>query len=94
MKKIILLALMITLSLMALNSCGTAYNTQLKQVELGMSRDQIVTLMGDKYQTTGVQNYGKENVETLEYVDRYKYHWLFEFKNDRLVKWWKEEEAK
>lgn len=86
MKKIFFTALMVLI----LSSCGAAYNSQLKQVQLNMSRDQIVTLMGDKYLTTGEQQQGGNVVETIEYQDRYKNHWLFTFENDRLVKWWKE----
>lgn len=94
MKKILFLALMLTLSVTVFNSCGSAYNSSLKQVELNMSRDQIINLMGDKYQTTGQQAYGNDVVETIEYSDRYKFHWFFEFKNDRLIRWWKESEQK
>ncbi|NDV68440.1 hypothetical protein [Dysgonomonas sp. 25] len=94
MKKIFLALLVLVLSLTVLSSCGNtkAYNTQLKQIELRMSRDQLVNLMGDKYQTTGQQRYGNDIVETLEYVDRYKNHFFFEFENDSLVRWWKEVE--
>lgn len=73
-----------------MTACGTAYNTQLKQVQLNMSREQIVSLMGDKYLTTGEQYQGNDKVETIEYVDRYKNHWFFTFANGSLVKWWKE----
>ena len=73
-------------------ACGAAYNSQLKQVELGMTRQQIVTLMGDKYTSKDVQRVGSNQYETLEYKDRYKYHWLFTFENNELIKWWKERE--
>lgn len=88
MKKILFMALIA----IALSSCGTAYNSQLKQVQLNMSRDQIVNLMGDKYLTTGEQLQGNTTTETIEYADRYKNHWMFTFQNGRLVKWWKEVE--
>lgn len=71
-----------------LTACGTAYNSQLKQVQLGMTSDQIIALMGEKYNVVDQRNNG----ETLEYVDRYKNHWYFQFQNDRLVKWHKETE--
>lgn len=79
MKKLVLILFVALLS-----ACGTAYNTQLKQVELGMTRDQIVSLMGNKYTSA--------SPETLEYKDRYKNHWFFQFQDDRLVKWYKETE--
>lgn len=71
-----------------LTACGTAYNTQLKQVELGMTQQQIVSLMGNKYAVVDQKNNGS----TIEYTDRYKNHWFFEFENDKLVKWYKETE--
>lgn len=93
MKKIIL-ALSFVLAIALFPSCGNTkvYNSQLKQVELRMSRNQLVNLMGDQYQTAGQQRYGNKTIETIEYVDRYKNHFFFEFENDSLVKWWKETE--
>ncbi|MBB4035824.1 hypothetical protein GGR21_001719 [Dysgonomonas hofstadii] len=85
MKKLILALFMAV----ALTACGTAYNTQLKQVELGMTTNQIVTLMGDKY---NVVEYKDDANQTLEYVDKYKYHWFFEFVDGHLYKWYKEKE--
>lgn len=85
MKKILLtLLLAITLA-----SCGTAYNNQLKQVELGMTQEQIVSLMGDKYTIVDQKDY---NNQTIEYVDRYKNHWYFQFVDGHLYKWFKEKE--
>lgn len=94
MKKLFLALIVIVLSVTALSSCGNtkAYNTQLKQIELRMTRDQLVNLMGNKFQTTGQQQYGNNVIETLQYTDRYKNHFFFEFENDSLVKWWKETE--
>jgi hypothetical protein len=84
MKKVFF-TLLITIMLSA---CGTAYNSQLKQVELGMSEQQITALMGDKY--TAYQNDG---IRTLEYKDRYKNHWFFQFdENNKLTRWYKETE--
>lgn len=72
-----------------LTACGTAYNTQLKQVQLGMTPDQIVALMGDKYNIVSQEDYDNQ---TLEYVDKYKNHWFFQFVDGRLYKWYKEKE--
>lgn len=73
----------------ALSACGPVYNTQLKQVELGMTPDQIVSLMGDKYTIVSQEDYDNQ---TLEYVDKYKNHWFFQFVDGRLYKWYKEKE--
>lgn len=73
----------------ALTACGTAYNTQLKQVQLGMTPSDVVNLMGDKYNVVNQQD---QDNQTLEYVDRYKNHWFFQFADGKLVKWYKETE--
>ncbi|NDV77748.1 hypothetical protein [Dysgonomonas sp. 511] len=85
MKKLLLTLIMAA----ALTACGTAYNNQLKQVQLGMTPEQIVNLMGEKYNVVSQQDY---NNQTLEYVDRYKNHWFFQFVDGRLYKWHKETE--
>lgn len=83
MKKLLITAF---LSLI-LVSCGTAYNTQLKQVQLGMTDSEIVSLMGDKY--TVIEQSGGGN-STLMYSDRYKNDWYFVFVDGKLNKWYKE----
>ncbi len=85
MKKLfLLLSLAFTLA-----ACGPVYNTQLKQVELGMTQTEIISLMGDKY--TVVEEINHAN-QTIEYVDKFKNHWLFQFVDGRLYKWYKETE--
>ncbi len=71
---------------------GKVYNSALKQIQLGMSTDQVIGLMGEDYQTTGQHNSWGKVFESLKYVDRYKYQWIFDFENDRLIKWYKETE--
>ncbi|MFR9166771.1 MAG: hypothetical protein ACLVKO_11340 [Dysgonomonas sp.] len=85
MKKILFTLFVIV----TLSACGSAYNTQLKQIELGMTKEQVTTLMGDKYTEAGRGSMGDE---TIEYKDRYKNHWFFEFTDNQLVKWYKETE--
>ena len=72
-----------------LTACGTAYNTQLKQIELGMTPEQVVALMGDKYTVVDQRDYDNQ---TIKYVDRYKNHWFFQFVDGHLYKWHKEKE--
>ncbi|MDH6309212.1 outer membrane protein assembly factor BamE (lipoprotein component of BamABCDE complex) [Dysgonomonas sp. PFB1-18] len=74
---------------LALTACGTAYNTQLKQVQLGMTPDQIVNLMGEKYTVVEQRDY---NNQTLMYVDKFKNQWYFQFVDGHLYKWYKEKE--
>lgn len=85
MKKLFF-ALFIAVTLAA---CGPVYNTQLKQVELGMTQREIVSLMGEKYSVVDQKSNGDQ---TLEYVDKYKNHWFFVFVNGQLNKWYKETE--
>lgn len=75
-----------------LSACGPTYNTALKQVELGMTKQQIVALMGQEYITTNPGTSQNTRHEIIEYKDKFKYHWMFEFSDGRLVKWWKEKE--
>lgn len=79
-----------------ITSCGglKVYNDALKQIELGMSRDEVVSLMGDKYSTTGTKTIQGKTYEVLEYKDMYKNHFFFEFADDYLYKWYKETEQK
>lgn len=72
-----------------LAACRPVYNTQLKQVELGMTQREIVSLMGDKYSVVDQRSNGDQ---TLEYVDKFKNHWYFVFVNGQLNKWYKETE--
>lgn len=73
-----------------LSSCGAAYNSALKQIDLGMTKQEVVSLMGDKYTEVDY----KGNSETIKYVDRYKNHWYFTFVDGQLSKWYKEVEQK
>lgn len=84
------------LLIMLLTACGSmkTYNKALNQIELGMTKEQVVGLMGNDYSTTGVQNSGGKEVETLEYKDMFKFHWFFTFVDGHLNKWWKETEDK
>jgi len=79
-----------------ITACGSmkVYNDALKQIELGMTRNEVVSLMGDKYSTTGVKVMQGKSYEVLEYKDMYKNHFFFEFADDYLYKWYKETEQK
>lgn len=85
MKKVIIVAFLAIF----LAACGPVYNNQLKQIELGMTPQEVVNLMGDKYSVVDQKNNGNE---TLEYVDKFKNHWFFTFVDGRLYKWYKEVE--
>lgn len=85
MKKLLFALLLATM----LTACTSKiYNSSLKQIELGMTKEQVVSLMGNEYTVVG-QDY---NNQTIKYVDRFKNHWFFEFVDGRLYKWFKETE--
>lgn len=86
-------ALLICVFISACSSLKT-YNSALKQIDLGMTKEQVVGLMGQDYQTTGIINENNKTYETIEYKDMYKFHWFFEFENNHLYKWYKETENK
>lgn len=89
MKKVLFTILITTL----LAACGSkAYNTELKQIQLGMTKEQVVTIMGEDYTTSGVRESWGKTYETIEYRGRYKFTWIFNFEDNRLVKWYKETE--
>lgn len=90
MKKV-LFALLVTTILAACGGLKT-YNNALKQIELGMTKEQVVSLMGQDYQTSGKTYENNNEYEVIEYKDMYKFHWIFEFENNKLYKWYKETE--
>lgn len=90
MKKI-LFVLFVSVLFIGCKSLKT-YNEALKQIELGMTKEQVVGLMGNDYQTAGKIYDNNKEYETIEYKDMYKYHWIFQFENNSLYKWYKETE--
>lgn len=83
MKKLLFTLLIATV----LTACGSAYNSSLKQIQLGMTQEQVISLMGNKYEI--VEQRDPLN-QTIEYKDRYKNHWFFVFVDGYLNKWYKE----
>jgi hypothetical protein len=67
-----------------LSSCLPMYVSQLEQVERGMTELQITTLMGGKYTIQET-----DNRRVLEYKARFNNTWTFEFKDDKLVSWYR-----
>ncbi|WP_165025346.1 MULTISPECIES: hypothetical protein [unclassified Dysgonomonas] len=92
MKKVIFTVLIVTL----LSACGSVnlkrYNSALKQIELGMTKEQVVSLMGDDYTTVEKITVENKDYETIEYKDMFKNHWFFSFIDNSLNKWYKEVE--
>lgn len=78
------------------SACGgvKVYNSALKQIELGMTQEQVINLMGKDYVVSNQRFEDNHDYVTLEYTDIYKNHWFFEFEDNYLVKWYKEVETK
>lgn len=92
MKKIIF-ALFIT-TILAACSTPKIYNDALKQIELGMTQEQVISLMGKEYTVVDQQYVNNQDEVTLKYVDYFKNQWYFMFVNNSLVKWYKETDSK
>ncbi len=84
MKKI----LIILLYVFVLYSCATtALNKSVKKVELGMTKKEIVKIMGKTYNSSGAVKTPEGNLETIKYTDTTTSGYTFHFLNDKLVKW-------
>ncbi len=92
MKKIIF-ALFIT-TILAACSTPKIYNDALMKIELGMTQEQVTSLMGKDYTVVNQQYINNQDEVTLRYVDYFKNQWFFVFINNSLVKWYKETEGK
>lgn len=86
MKKLIF-ALFITTILTACSS--KIYNSALQKIELGMTQEQVIDLMGNDYTVTNEQIVNNQEQVTLRYIDYFKNQWYFNFLDNRLVKWYK-----
>jgi ribosomal protein L19E len=92
MKKLLFAVFIATL----LSACGSVkvYNNALKQIELGMTKEEVVSLMGKDYVVVDQKEINNSRYETIEYKDFYKNHWFFDFVDNSLNKWYKETETK
>ena len=92
MKKLLFTLFVVTI----LSACGNTkvYNSALKQIELGMTQEQVIGLMGKDYVVTNQSFQNNRDYVTLEYADMYKNHWFFNFEDNYLVKWYKEVQTK
>lgn len=96
MKKLLFILLATLTLAVTFSACNTpkAYNKELKQIELGMHKTQVIAIMGNDYiEYTPAESWGNL-LEKIEYRGRYKFNWFFEFKNGTLEKWYKEEATK
>lgn len=92
MKKFAFIAIVV----MIVTACGSmkVYNKGLQQIELGMTKEQVVSVMDEDYKSYGKEYENGNQYETIEYKDMYKNHFFFQFENNKLYKWYKETETK
>ncbi|MCI0920384.1 outer membrane protein assembly factor BamE [Sphingobacterium rhinopitheci] len=86
-------ALLLTL---ILSSCSAYHIAQMNQekmekLKLGMSKEELTSILGKKYTISSKESNGTEITEILSYENfPYDEYYLFEFSNNRLQKWKRE----
>lgn len=88
-----LLLYILTLILMtACSSVVSMSGTRMNDLELGMTKEEVTKILGDKYTIAEKRIERGFLVEILSYRDFYKddEFYLFEFKDNRLEKWHRE----
>ena len=88
MKKI-LLYLFTMLLLSACVSSVRMTSSKMNQLELGMTKEQVITILGDGYTIAEKRVEAGNQIEVLSYRDFYKddEFYMFLFTNDKLEKW-------
>lgn len=83
--------------LVILTSCGaTKFETGLKQLQLGMSKQEVVATLGNKYKILGAGTTPEGNLETWRYIEPNLVHGesheqiIVNFLNGRLDEWHRE----
>lgn len=69
-----------------------SYRTKIRNIELGMTKEQVVQIMGKSYENTGEKLVGEDVVKTISYKDEVRNkRFLLYFKDNRLIEWFVEE---
>lgn len=93
MKSRCLNILTVILCSFVLFACGTTANvgSKIKKVELGMSKKEVVRILGDSYAPLGAVVTEKGNLETVRYTSTWTDEYYFvNFLDGRLVEWFVE----
>ncbi len=92
MKKIVCLCIAILL----LSSCAASrFESKIKEVELGMSKRKVVSILGTGYEPAGARMTIDGPVETISYratslIRGEEDCYILSFQNGKLVEWFKE----
>lgn len=87
----------LTLLTILLSSCSgtriaTMRKSKMEQLELGMSKVQVVTILGPSYSIAQKEASDKDTIEVISYrnIPFDDEFYLFRFKNNKLEKWHRE----
>lgn len=75
-------------------ACGSYVNTfnmnaNLKKIELGMTKKEVISIMGNHYSNQGaLRTFDGRDLESLRYESVYDYYIIFNFENGQLVEWY------
>lgn len=79
-----------------ISSCATNYivwnaHRKIKNVEIGMTKDQVIQIMGEKYMITSSSKDEQGNrIEVLGYKSDTYEEYKLKFINDKLIEWERE----
>src|SRR5690554_5804286 len=89
-------SLLIALIACLMSSCATNYviwnaHEKIKNVQIGMTKDQVVQIMGEKYMITSssIDEQGN-HIEVLGYKSDTYEEYKLKFINDKLIEWERE----
>lgn len=92
MKKLIYLLMMTV----ALTACGSLQiEKKMRDVELGMTKRQVVSILGNNYESAGARQTQDGDIETIRYssltlTEKVDQYFILSFKDGKLVEWFKE----
>jgi len=68
---------------------ATMRKSKMEQLELGMSKSQVVTILGSSYSISQKEVSNKDTIEVISYrnIPFDDEFYLFRFKNNKLEKW-------
>ena len=90
MRKILLCFFLV--ALLASCSMTRITGTKMDKLELGMSKDQVINILGNGYNIAEKRSENGTEVEVLSYKDHYNQNefYMFVFSNKKLEKWYRE----
>lgn len=87
---------MLTATVLIMASCGsyTSMKDSLKNVELGMTKQQVISIMGNNYTPIAAIDSPDGKLERISYSNSvYEVDYIFVFRNGKLFEWHKEDWA-